>query len=88
LLFQNDQDFAKMVENGLFFSQKLGKMDKKILTIISTPGPRRIFTTRPVDDRYLVHSVQFGRKGRLGWLQVNKSQAFAVFLILSEAGKN
>ena len=34
-------------------------------------GPRRIFTKRPVDERYLVHSVQFGRYGRKGWLQVD-----------------
>ena len=34
-------------------------------------GPRRIFTKRPVDERYLVHSVQFGRYGRLGYLQVD-----------------
>ena len=34
-------------------------------------GPRRIFTKRPVDERYLVHSVQFGRHGRKGWLQVD-----------------
>ena len=34
-------------------------------------GPRRIFTKRPVDERYFVHSVQFGRYGRLGYLQVD-----------------
>ena len=34
-------------------------------------GPRRIFTKRPVDERYLEHSVQFGRYGRKGWLQVD-----------------
>jgi hypothetical protein len=38
---------------------------------ISHIGPRRIFTKRPVDERYLVHSVQFGRSGRKGWLQVD-----------------
>ncbi|XP_040572701.1 protein eyes shut [Lepeophtheirus salmonis] len=34
-------------------------------------GPRRIFTKRPVDERYFVHAVRFGRNGRRGWLQVD-----------------
>ena len=39
--------------------------------LMNFTGPRRIFTKRPVDERYLVHSVQFGRHGRKGWLQVD-----------------
>ena len=35
-------------------------------------GPRRIFTRSPVDPRYSVHSVRFGRWGRQGWLQVDQ----------------
>ncbi len=35
-------------------------------------GPRRIFTRSPVDRRYAVHAVRFGRQGRLGWLQVDQ----------------
>ena len=36
-------------------------------------GPRRIFTRSPVDPRYSVHSVRFGRRGRQGWLQVDQA---------------
>lgn len=35
-------------------------------------GPRRIFTRSPVDPRYSVHSVRFGRSGRQGYLQVDQ----------------
>ena len=41
------------------------------MIFLQISGPRRIFTKRPVDERYLVHSVQFGRHGRKGWLQVD-----------------
>jgi len=35
-------------------------------------GPRRIFTKRPVDSRYFVHTVRFGRFDKQGWLQVDR----------------
>ena len=35
-------------------------------------GPRRIFTKRPVDPRYFVHTVNFGRDGRVGWIKVDR----------------
>ena len=52
----------------LFFSYVKGHI---LLTWDLGAGPRRIFTKRPVDERYFVHSVQFGRYGRLGYLQVD-----------------
>ena len=51
-----------------FFSYVKGHI---LLTWDLGAGPRRIFTKRPVDERYFVHSVQFGRYGRLGYLQVD-----------------
>lgn len=38
----------------------------------SQTGPRRIFTKLPVDERYFVHSIRFGREYRRGWLQVDQ----------------
>lgn len=35
-------------------------------------GPRRIFTSQPIDYRYVMHSVRFGRYGKRGWLQVDQ----------------
>ena len=66
--FVIQQEFAHFFIIYLFFSYVKGHI---LLTWDLGAGPRRIFTKRPVDERYFVHSVQFGRYGRLGYLQVD-----------------
>ena len=66
--FVIQQEFAHFFAIYLFFSYVKGHI---LLTWDLGAGPRRIFTKRPVDERYFVHSVQFGRYGRLGYLQVD-----------------
>ena len=68
LFFVGQQGFHEYGSDYIAVSYVKGHI---LLTWDLGAGPRRIFTKRPVDERYFVHSVQFGRYGRLGYLQVD-----------------
>ena len=68
LFFLGQEGFHEYGSDYIALSYVKGHI---LLTWDLGAGPRRIFTKRPVDERYFVHSVQFGRHGRLGFLQVD-----------------